>query len=308
MPLKDYIQGKKRGKEANRLEREAMNDPFLQEALDGFESVAGDHAKIIEQLEEKYTRPTVALPSKKRRFLYWTAAASILFIIGFSAYLILEKNGQNIPAIAKTQPNENEGIISADSFAMESQAKIPQRKSEELPTVAKENKKTEQELTNSSATSADNSNSLSKNDVVTADTRSLSESSKSVATADKVMDREQEIEPIQEKKTANKSDTLYDTAAERSVAAKAAAQSSEANTFGEKEFQLWCQQKANKNVCNGNGATVKVSFFIDETGKPTEIEYKKYSCEEAKKEMGNLLSSSPFWTKTNRKVTMTIKW
>jgi len=78
--------------------------------------------------------------------------------------------------------------------------------------------------------------------------------------------------------------------------------------FGEKEFQIYCQQKADKNVCGGQGATVKIAFFINETGKPVEIEYKKYSCEEAKKEMEKLLASSPIWTQTNRKVTMTIKW
>ena len=79
-------------------------------------------------------------------------------------------------------------------------------------------------------------------------------------------------------------------------------------TFGEKEFQKYCQERADKNICSGKGATVKLSFFIDETGKPTKIEFKKYTCEDAKKEIENLLSSSPAWTSTNRKVTLTIKW
>ena len=78
--------------------------------------------------------------------------------------------------------------------------------------------------------------------------------------------------------------------------------------FGKKEFQIYCQQNADKSVCAGEGATVKVSFFIDERGKPSKIEYKSYSCEDAKDEIENLLSSSPVWTKTNRQVTMTIKW
>ena len=39
MKLIDYIQGKRRGQEANRLEREAMNDPFLQDAIDGFDRI-----------------------------------------------------------------------------------------------------------------------------------------------------------------------------------------------------------------------------------------------------------------------------
>jgi hypothetical protein len=78
--------------------------------------------------------------------------------------------------------------------------------------------------------------------------------------------------------------------------------------FGEKEFQAYCKQNANKTVCTGKNTSVTVTLYIDETGKPTKIDYKNYSCEEAKKEIGDLLASSPVWTKKNRKVTMTIKW
>ena len=78
--------------------------------------------------------------------------------------------------------------------------------------------------------------------------------------------------------------------------------------FDEKEFQNYCRQNADKNVCEGRGAIVKLSFVIDKNGKPTKPEFEEYDCEEAKKEIENLLSSSPVWTKTNRKVSMTIEW
>jgi hypothetical protein len=41
MNFKDYIQGKRHGREANQIEHEAMNDPFLQDAIDGFDNVQG---------------------------------------------------------------------------------------------------------------------------------------------------------------------------------------------------------------------------------------------------------------------------
>ena len=80
------------------------------------------------------------------------------------------------------------------------------------------------------------------------------------------------------------------------------------SSFGEKEFQGWCKQQVSKLFCDGKNAFVKVSFFIDETGKPSNIEYRKYTCEGAKEEMEKLLFSSPTWTEINRKVTVTIKW
>jgi len=79
MRLKDYIQGKRYGKEANRLEREAMNDPFLQDAIDGFDSVEGDHFSMIEKLEKQ-----IASQPKRidKRVWMWAAAAVLVLLIG----------------------------------------------------------------------------------------------------------------------------------------------------------------------------------------------------------------------------------
>ena len=251
MPLKDYIQGNKHGKEANRLERAAMNDPFLQGALDGFENVAGDHVKIIKRLEKKFTGSPTASQKQRNRLLQWSqkqrnrlihlsVAASILllFLIGFGAYILLEKENRSSPMLAEAQPG-----IPTDSFASEAKQAIQEN-----------------------------------------------------AEYNKV--REPLPKPQAFKREMQSDKNL----------ANSAPRSAEKRTFGEKEFQTWCRQRADKNICAGKGATVKVSFFIDETGKPSQIKYLKYSCEEAKKETDNLLSSSPGWTKTNRKVTLTIKW
>lgn len=42
-----YLQGNRKGKEANHMEREALADPFLADALDGLTSVEGDHNRTI---------------------------------------------------------------------------------------------------------------------------------------------------------------------------------------------------------------------------------------------------------------------
>lgn len=84
MKLKDYIQGERYGKEANRLEREAMDDPFLQEAIDGFDSVPGDHLSAIEKLEKQIA------PQPKhmnKRLLMWAAAAVLVLLIGIPFFL-----------------------------------------------------------------------------------------------------------------------------------------------------------------------------------------------------------------------------
>ena len=88
MKIIDYIQGKRRGKEANKLEREAMNDPFLQDAIDGFDAVQGDHVQAIHELENKINQKT----GKRKSFISYrlwaiSAAASVVFILGIGSLL-----------------------------------------------------------------------------------------------------------------------------------------------------------------------------------------------------------------------------
>ena len=50
MKLLDYIRGLRKGKEAHRLEKESMQDPFLADAIDGYNQVEGNHEQRIEKL------------------------------------------------------------------------------------------------------------------------------------------------------------------------------------------------------------------------------------------------------------------
>ncbi len=50
MKLLDYIRGLRKGKEAHRLEKESMQDPFLADAMDGYRQVEGNHELRIEKL------------------------------------------------------------------------------------------------------------------------------------------------------------------------------------------------------------------------------------------------------------------
>lgn len=86
MNLKDYIRGQRHGKEANQLEREAMDDPFLQDAIDGYDSVKGDHMSVIEDLEKRLSPPQKRIG---KRIWIWAAAAVIVLLIGIPLLLQL---------------------------------------------------------------------------------------------------------------------------------------------------------------------------------------------------------------------------
>jgi len=91
MKLIDYIQGKRRGKEANELEREAMNDPFLLDAIDGFDAVPGDHLSAMQDLEYQLQQKAT---KRKQRINYrlWAVgvAASVIMILGIGSLLRYE--------------------------------------------------------------------------------------------------------------------------------------------------------------------------------------------------------------------------
>ena len=85
MKLIDYIRGKRKGKEAHRLERESMQDPFLADAIDGYDTVEGNHEVHIDEL-----RKMISHKSGKRRTyaVISSIAASLLIGIGISFYFI----------------------------------------------------------------------------------------------------------------------------------------------------------------------------------------------------------------------------
>ena len=74
MKLLDYIRGLRKGKEAHRLERESMQDPFLADAMDGYSQVEGNHEQRIEKLRMQLIRrrkrtPVLSLGASLRVWL-----------------------------------------------------------------------------------------------------------------------------------------------------------------------------------------------------------------------------------------------
>ena len=89
MKLLDYIRGLRKGKEAHRLEKESMQDPFLADAMDGYNQVEGNHEQRIEKL-----RMQVSAHSAKKKNTYaitWSIAACLINGFGISSYFLFLK-------------------------------------------------------------------------------------------------------------------------------------------------------------------------------------------------------------------------
>jgi hypothetical protein len=100
MDLLAYIKGKRRGKEAHRIEKKAMSDPFMADALDGFDAVKGDHAKRIDELRARVSKKV----NRSYHVRAWVgAAACLLFCIGIGGYFWLKPEPENMIVKSDTQ-------------------------------------------------------------------------------------------------------------------------------------------------------------------------------------------------------------
>lgn len=86
MKIKDYIHGNRRGKQANRLEREAMGDPFLADALEGYEKQEDIDIRRIYDIRRGIRKRTTGRYTFIRNF---SIAASVLLCIAFSTYVFV---------------------------------------------------------------------------------------------------------------------------------------------------------------------------------------------------------------------------
>lgn len=146
MKLLDYIRGHRKGKEAHRLEKESMQDPFLADAMDGYSQVEGEHEQHIEKL-----RMQVSAHSAKRRNSYaigWSIAACLVIGIGVSTYFLFLKNSvgedmfiakQNVPSaeIAPAAPKDEVASLPTAKVSKDSVHEVTAKTADKKDMVAK---------------------------------------------------------------------------------------------------------------------------------------------------------------------------
>lgn len=98
-----YLKTGRRGKPANRLERDAMHDPFLNDALEGFESIESEDQLLsdIQRMRERLHRKQ---QPNRRGWIRWAAASVALFLVGGLSYLLLQNNSAKDYMLAEQPP------------------------------------------------------------------------------------------------------------------------------------------------------------------------------------------------------------
>lgn len=91
--LAEYLRSKRKGKVANSLEREALSDPFLYEALEGLSEAGEDPLKVMENLSKR-VEYRIYPPRRRLIRLSIGVAAVILVCITLGIYFWVKKPGE----------------------------------------------------------------------------------------------------------------------------------------------------------------------------------------------------------------------
>lgn len=95
MSLLDYIKGHRKGENAHSLEKQAMTDSFLAEALEGFEAVNGDHMAHISSIKSKIAQKELKRTVRRGRLWSSITAAAVVIFIGIAASVLFFKNQEH---------------------------------------------------------------------------------------------------------------------------------------------------------------------------------------------------------------------
>jgi hypothetical protein len=86
MNFPDYIKGNRKGADARRIEKDSMKDPFLYEAIEGFDSIDDDHMERIGNIHKRLNLRSRTMKHKKNHYHMWQiSAASVAAVLIFVA-------------------------------------------------------------------------------------------------------------------------------------------------------------------------------------------------------------------------------
>lgn len=270
--LMQYIQGQRKGKEAHRLEKEAMKDPFLSDALDGYQAVEGSHVESIEAMRRRIFRRT---RSRRDSITKWSIAASLLICIGFGSYFWLNKE-TGLPE-------------QAQSMAVIEEKAIPLEQAP--PAVAPK--------AAAPIASAPAAAPAASSPVAAAPTAAPA------AVPVEILSIVEDAAPIADTAAESIAEIKI---APRALTRSAYIHASRP-VIGEEAFREYLKKELvhpQDSACKGITGTVLIEFHINEQGRPVNLTVKQSLCESADKEALRLIEKGPDWEGDTGAVTVPV--
>jgi outer membrane biosynthesis protein TonB len=306
--IKSYFMRRKSAEEAYKFEREMERDPFLYEAMEGFEDMlTSDIQQALDELDDRLDE------KQKKKFIVFTwqaAAIGLVLIVGVSVFAILGSGNDEAETYSieeinysprNVKPSFNDMDEVKDTYASEEAEESSE--GDEAPTKSK------------ALDFAVNEPTPVK------EVRIQEDSKESMPTADltpKKTQQEQAIsEPIQDKAEAIVDEIAMQENVSESTAApalKAASASEEIVSVrsnaknkptsspegGMASYQSYLKRNLQKSTGMPDGSVV-VTFEFDKDGTPRKVQIAKSLCTACDAEAIRLIESGPKWNVEDRK-------
>lgn len=129
--IRQYLAGELDDKAMHQLEKQALDDPFLAEALEGYAEHVPDQRSALSELEGRLmqrVQQPVQEDNRKVRGLYyrWAAAAVILVLMGISTLWLFRQPESRTPGIAmKTSPEVDKAVNATSNDSTPQAESVP---------------------------------------------------------------------------------------------------------------------------------------------------------------------------------------
>ena len=141
LQIRKYLNGELNTRAMHELERRALDDPFLADALEGFEQTPGNQEANLAELTNRLHQRT---EKKTRKIIPWiplSAAASIIVVLGAGIWFFMNRNSepetkrvvaQYVAPEKKEAPAVSNPTITADTLRAEKNKAIVQTQAQKV--------------------------------------------------------------------------------------------------------------------------------------------------------------------------------
>jgi len=285
MDFLSYIQGKRYGEEARWIEKEALSDPFLQDAIDGYDKVNDRPSYHLKRLEERLAKRT----KRKFNFLrFWGIVAAILIIICLSMLFFLNSR-VNVLRDTAFLENHKDDVIS--NYKIDS---VQYAEDSVLYT-----KKDSVQYTKDSIITT---NQIANNSIVRPEETEKLKTNRAVAQeAQNNMSEEPEQYTLSNEETQalflsdKKSGKIYKSADNPAQTQTQTPKPEKGNKAYSEYIERNRRQLPDANCDNQHGKVILI-FHVNNQGRPVDVAILRSLCPEADKEAVRLLQNGPNWT------------
>jgi len=273
MSIWSYIQGKRYGEEANQLEKEAMRDPFLQDAIDGYDRVNDRPFYHLKKLEKQLSKRT---EKRLHSLQAWGIAAAVLLIICLTVFFFSNSKVNFLRETTFLKNHTDDVISKYTKDSVYTENNVPVVKQIPVDRVVQPIQQVQPKQREEIKKSKENQ------DVVQDD--SFDEPAQYTLSSDEIEALLSTYNNPEEIKTPPPADNPDQTS-----------KPAKGNKAYDDYIEQNRQQLASANCANQHGKVILL-FHVNNQGRPVDIAVLRSLCPEADREAARLLRNGPGWT------------